>query len=60
MEDCIYRKEAIDDLKDILNGPNCPLFVAAEVEQVLEEIPFVRICILLILRFYSRIWQLLF
>ncbi len=39
MEDCIYRKKAIDNLKDILNDPNCHLFVAAEVEQVLEEIP---------------------
>lgn len=39
MNDYISRKTAIDDLREILNDPNCPLFISATVYQILESIP---------------------
>lgn len=39
MNDYISRQVAIDDLREILNDPNCPLFVSATVHQILESIP---------------------
>lgn len=39
MNDYINRNTAIDDLKEILNDPNCPLFISATVYQILESIP---------------------
>lgn len=39
MDEYISRQTAIDDLREILNDPNCPLFVSATVHQILESIP---------------------
>lgn len=39
MNDYISRQKTIDDLREILNDPNCPLFVSATVHQILESIP---------------------
>lgn len=39
MDDYISRQKTIDDLREILNDPNCPLFVSATVHQILESIP---------------------
>ena len=39
MNDYISRQKTIDDLREILNDPNCPLFVSVTVHQILESIP---------------------
>lgn len=39
MDDYIKRQEALDAVQDILNDPNCPLFIAATIEQILTDLP---------------------
>lgn len=39
MNDYISRQTTIDDLREILNDPNCPLFISATIHQILESIP---------------------
>lgn len=39
MDDYISRKKLLDSMEDILNDENCPLFVVATVDQLIEEAP---------------------
>ena len=39
MDDYIKRQAALDAVQDILNDPNCPLFIAATIEQILTDLP---------------------
>lgn len=39
MSDVISRSSLIENLEDILNDPNCPLFVSAAIEQCIENEP---------------------
>lgn len=35
----IEQEQTLASLQDILNDPNCPIFVAATVDQILSQIP---------------------
>lgn len=39
IEEYIPKYELVDDLQSILSDPNCPIFVAATVEQIILEKP---------------------
>lgn len=39
MRDMIRRSSLKENLKDILNDPNCPLFISATIEQCIENEP---------------------
>ncbi len=39
MDDYISRHEAIQSLESVTLDPGCPLFIAAEIDQILEFIP---------------------
>lgn len=39
MADYIDRQAVVEAVQDVINDPNCPVFVAAAIEQILLEAP---------------------